>query len=213
MHGGMATGGAHQAVYDAEHRPITAGGFVKNGPVVFEDIAKAAGLTSWHHISGTPDKPYIVEAKGPGRLFAGLRQRWVDGHLPGERLDAGCDEREDDGTACCAVPQQSRRHVYGCDGQGGRGERALGLWLRGGGLRQRWLAGHLRHELREESAVPQQSRRHVYGRWREGGRDAGDMVDGRDVWRLRRRRTAGFICGGVHCISILCIRRCRDRER
>ena len=30
---GVNTGGAHAPVLDAEHRPITAGGFVKSGPV------------------------------------------------------------------------------------------------------------------------------------------------------------------------------------
>lgn len=30
--GGASTGGAHPAVLDAQHRPITAGGFVASGP-------------------------------------------------------------------------------------------------------------------------------------------------------------------------------------
>ena len=34
--GGTSTGGVHAAVHDAENRPITAGGFVDAGPVVFE---------------------------------------------------------------------------------------------------------------------------------------------------------------------------------
>ena len=42
--GGSSTGGAHAAVLDSEHRPITAGGFVKSGPIVFKDIAAKAGL-------------------------------------------------------------------------------------------------------------------------------------------------------------------------
>ena len=42
--GAVSTGGAHPAVLDSEHRPITAGGFVDNGPVVFQDIAEKAGL-------------------------------------------------------------------------------------------------------------------------------------------------------------------------
>ena len=33
--GGSSTGGAHAAILDAKHRPITAGGFVTTGPVVF----------------------------------------------------------------------------------------------------------------------------------------------------------------------------------
>jgi hypothetical protein len=67
--GGMATSGPHEAIFDSQHRPITAGGFVKTGPIVFQDVAAAAGLTKWHHTAGTPEKRLIVEAKGPGSIF------------------------------------------------------------------------------------------------------------------------------------------------
>ncbi len=63
---GMANAGPQAAQFDSQHRPITAGGFVKAGPIVFQDVAKAAGLTSWHHQAGTPEKRLILEAKGPG---------------------------------------------------------------------------------------------------------------------------------------------------
>src|ERR1700757_4824348 len=49
---GVSTGGAHAPVHDAEHRPITAGGFVDQGPVVFKDISQAAGLTAWRYSGG-----------------------------------------------------------------------------------------------------------------------------------------------------------------
>jgi len=90
QHVGMASGEQHQAQYDAQHRIITAGGFVKTGPVVFQDIAKAAGLTSWHHTSGTPDKPYIVEAKGPGVCLIDYdNDGWLDIYfVNGSTLDA-----------------------------------------------------------------------------------------------------------------------------
>jgi hypothetical protein len=64
--GGVNTGDPHAAVYDAQHRPITAGGFVKTGPVVFQDIAEASGLAKWHHTMGTPEKTYILETVGSG---------------------------------------------------------------------------------------------------------------------------------------------------
>ena len=47
--GGVKTGGVHATIYDEQRRPITAGGFVKNGPVIFKDIAKQAGMTIWQH--------------------------------------------------------------------------------------------------------------------------------------------------------------------
>ncbi|MFP5227840.1 MAG: CRTAC1 family protein [Acidobacteriota bacterium] len=64
--GGMASSGPHRAQFDSQHRPITAGGFVKSGPVVFRDVAAAAGLTRWRHQAGTPQKRLILEEKGPG---------------------------------------------------------------------------------------------------------------------------------------------------
>jgi hypothetical protein len=64
---GEQTGSSsHPALVDAQHRPITAGGFVKSGPIVFEDISEKAGLTHWTHKMGTPSKSYIVETKGSG---------------------------------------------------------------------------------------------------------------------------------------------------
>jgi hypothetical protein len=43
--GGSATLGDFAPVLDSEKRPITAGGFVKEGPIVFKDVSKEAGLT------------------------------------------------------------------------------------------------------------------------------------------------------------------------
>jgi hypothetical protein len=56
----------HALQLDAEHRPITEGGFVKTGPVIFEDISEKAGLTKWTHKMGTPAKTYLIETKGSG---------------------------------------------------------------------------------------------------------------------------------------------------
>ena len=63
---GQETGSPHPVQLDAQHRPITAGGFVKSGPVIFEDDSEKAGLTKWTHKMGTPAKDYIVETKGSG---------------------------------------------------------------------------------------------------------------------------------------------------
>ena len=56
--GAVSTGGAHAAVLDSEKRPITAGGFVENGHIVFQNIAEKAGLTSWRHVMGTEEGPF-----------------------------------------------------------------------------------------------------------------------------------------------------------
>jgi hypothetical protein len=87
--GGMApssdsveTGGAHAAVLDDQHRPITAGGFVKNGPVIFENIAKQSGLATWHHTMGTISKKYILGAVGSGvGLLDYNHDGWLDIYL------------------------------------------------------------------------------------------------------------------------------------
>jgi hypothetical protein len=64
--GGQETGSPHAAILDAQHRPITAGGFVKSGPIVFIDDSERAGLTHWTNKTGTPEKSYIIETKGSG---------------------------------------------------------------------------------------------------------------------------------------------------
>src|SRR3984885_1953496 len=50
--GGAATAGVFAPVLDSEKRPITAGGFVKTGPILFVDIADKAGLGGWKHTMG-----------------------------------------------------------------------------------------------------------------------------------------------------------------
>ena len=88
--GGVNTGGAHAAVLDAEHRPITAGGFVSSGPIIFQDIAKQAGLTTWTHHMGTPAKSQILETVGSGvALLDYDNDGWLDIYLVnGSTLDA-----------------------------------------------------------------------------------------------------------------------------
>jgi len=77
--GGISSGAPHNAQFDAQHRPITAGGFVKTGPVVFENVAQQAGLTTWRHKAGTLEKKFILEAKGPGvALIDYDNDGWLD---------------------------------------------------------------------------------------------------------------------------------------
>ena len=48
---------------------ITAGGFVKTGPVVFNDTAKQAGLSKWRNVTGTTEKRVIIEARARASVF------------------------------------------------------------------------------------------------------------------------------------------------
>jgi len=87
---GVNTGEARAAVLDAEHRPITAGGFVKTGPVYFEDATEKAGLRKWRHRMGTPEKRYILETVGSGvALLDYDNDGWLDIYLVnGSTLEA-----------------------------------------------------------------------------------------------------------------------------
>jgi hypothetical protein len=82
VQGGMATAGAHAPVLDDQKRPITAGGFVDHGPVVFQDIADRAGLTLWQHTMGTAEKKFILETVGSGvALLDYDNDGWLDIYL------------------------------------------------------------------------------------------------------------------------------------
>jgi hypothetical protein len=88
--GGSATRGEFAPVLDSEKRPITAGGFVKNGPIIFKDIAEKAGLTTWRHTMGTPRKNYILETTGSGvALLDYDNDGWLDIYMVnGSTFDA-----------------------------------------------------------------------------------------------------------------------------
>jgi len=71
-------------------RPITAGGFVDSGPVIFEDITKPAGLSAWNHRMGAADKKLIIDTNGSGvALIDYDNDGWLDIYLVnGSTFDA-----------------------------------------------------------------------------------------------------------------------------
>ena len=80
---------------DAQKRPITAGGFVPSGPIVFEDIAAKAHLDSWTHRMGSPQKPYILDSIGSGvALLDYDNDGWLDIYLVNGSTDAAISGRE-----------------------------------------------------------------------------------------------------------------------
>jgi hypothetical protein len=80
--GGVSSGVAAAPVYDEQKRPITAGGFVDHGPVIFEDITKQAGLSGWRHKMGVPEKNFIVETNGSGVCLIDYdNDGWLDIYL------------------------------------------------------------------------------------------------------------------------------------
>jgi hypothetical protein len=90
MGSGIAGGLGAAPVYDAEKRPITAGGFVSSGPVIFQDITKSAGLSGWNHKMGVPQKDFIVETNGSGVCLIDYdNDGWLDIYLVnGSTFDA-----------------------------------------------------------------------------------------------------------------------------
>ena len=121
------TGGTFAPVLDAQKRPITAGAIVDHGPTIFIDIAEKAGLSTWTHRDGTTEKQFILETKGSGvGLIDYDNDGWLDIYLVNGSTYRRA-RRQSDAAACRAVPQQPRRDVYRCCGEGGRDQRPLGL--------------------------------------------------------------------------------------
>ena len=78
----MSTGGIHAPIKDSHSRPITAGGFVDDAPVVFADITHKASLDKFHHRSGSPEKSTIIDAPGSGvALLDYDNDGWLDIYL------------------------------------------------------------------------------------------------------------------------------------
>ena len=79
---GISSAGTFAPVYDAEKRPITSGGFVDKGPMIFEDVSRASGLANWNHVMGTSQKKYILETDGSGvGLIDYDNDGWLDIYL------------------------------------------------------------------------------------------------------------------------------------
>ncbi len=96
MSSGIAAGVQAAPVYDAQKRPITAGGFVEKGAVVFQDITKAAGLAGWSHKMGVPEKNFIVETNGSGvGLIDYDNDGWLDIYLVNGSTFNALDGKED----------------------------------------------------------------------------------------------------------------------
>ena len=93
---GIAGGVAAPAQYDEQKRPITAGGFVDSGPIVFQDVTKEAGLSGWIHKMGVPQKDFIVETNGSGVCLVDFdNDGWLDIYLVNGSTFAALDGKEE----------------------------------------------------------------------------------------------------------------------
>ena len=76
--------------------PITASGIVPSGPIIVRNIAQQAGLTSWRHKAGTPEKRVILDAKGPGVALIDFdNDGWLDIYLVNGSTLAALDGKEE----------------------------------------------------------------------------------------------------------------------
>ena len=88
--GGSSTAGVFPPKLDAEKRPVTVGGSVPSGPVLFEDITRAAGLSGWKHVMGSADGKHILDVIGSGVALVDYdNDGWLDIYLVnGSTVDA-----------------------------------------------------------------------------------------------------------------------------
>ncbi|KAA6463416.1 CRTAC1 family protein [Acidobacteria bacterium AB60] len=78
-----STGAATVGAAKSERKvPVTADSVTDAGPVIFEDIAKAAGLSGWKHTMGAADKGLICDVNGSGvGLLDYDNDGWLDIYL------------------------------------------------------------------------------------------------------------------------------------
>ena len=157
----VSTGGSHAAVLDSEKRPITAGGFVDSGPIVFQDIAEKAGLAHWRHQMGPSKKQFILETVGSGvGLLDYDNDGWLDIYLVnGSTYDALAGKS--------AAPRAALFH-NNHDGtftevaeKAGVTNEHWGFGVAVGDYDNDGWPDIYVSEFWQESALPQQSRRHI----------------------------------------------------
>ncbi len=90
-HGGRSSSIATFSTDTAQKKlPVTADDIVDSGPVVFEDVTRAAGLSGWSHTMGTAEKKLIIETNGSGvGLIDYDNDGWLDIYMVnGSTFDA-----------------------------------------------------------------------------------------------------------------------------
>ena len=92
---GVDTVDATKSTHAPERHPVTASGFVDSGPVIFEDVTKAAGLSNWTHTMGATDKKLIIDTNGSGvGLIDYDNDGWLDIYLVNGSTFAALDGKE-----------------------------------------------------------------------------------------------------------------------
>ena len=188
----MATGGVHPAEFDKEHRPITAGGFVKTGPMIFQNTAEQAGP----HRAGITPRALPKSAsfwKPRARAFALLdydNDGWLDIYLVNGSTYDALDGK--------ATPPHAALFHNNHDGT------FTDVAAKAGVANDRWgfgcAVGDYDNDGWPDIYVTNYGKNRLYHNNHDGtftdvaekaGVPLGDMVHRRNLWRLRRRRAAG----------------------
>jgi hypothetical protein len=92
---GTAANGVPSADPRTGKRPATVSGIVDSGPIIFEDVTKAAGLSGWNHVMGAADKGLIIDTNGSGvGLIDYDNDGWLDIYLVNGSTFAAQDGKE-----------------------------------------------------------------------------------------------------------------------
>ena len=179
---GSSTAGIFAPVLDSEKRPITAGGFVKTGPIIFQDISKKAGLTIWQHKMGTLQKPFILETIGSGvALLDYDNDGWLDVYLVNGSTYDALDGKAEPPHAVLFRNNHDGTFTDAAEKAGVTNGR-WGFGVAVGDFRQRWLAGSLRRQFQQERRVSQQPRRHIHRCCGKCWGDARQLVHRAEFW-------------------------------
>ena len=123
--------------------------------VRYVDVTADAGLAGFRHVSGSPEKNYVIEVTGSGVATFDYDG---DGLLDIYLVNGSTLDRVRQNAAAprgSALPQPRRRPFPRRHRRGRRRQRALGTGRLRRRLRQRRRRGSLRHQLRREPAVSQ----------------------------------------------------------
>jgi hypothetical protein len=185
---GVATGAAHAAVKDSQHRPITAGGIVDNAPIVFVDAPRGwpRQVSPSLRNAGQSDHP---GDDGLGRGTARLDIFLLNGstHRDPARKSPRPEPCFSLTITTALLPTLPISQVL---------PTSVGDWAWLSVTTTTTAARHLRRELWQESALPQ-PRRYFHAGCREGGRSSRRLVDLGPTGVTMTTTATRFVCAGL----------------
>ena len=164
---------------------------VQPEPLFVEVPASASGI-AWVHDNAMSASHYLPETLGPGCAFLDFdNDGWMDIYL----VNSGpCDFWKPPKPIRNALYKNNRNGTFtDVTEKAGVAGGTFGMGVAVGRLRQRRLAGHVRHRIRPLHSLQEQRRRHIHRCDRQGRRGHSRMDDQRGLVRLRQRRPPGSV--------------------